>query len=169
MAIKQIWPKAFQLLKKYRYVALMLGVGIMLLLLPAGGTGEAASQSAAAAPIQQEQTLEEQLEQILSQIRGAGKVRVMLSLRTGAETLYQTDGDVSYSDSGSSEQTKAVTVTDGQRNETGLIRQINPPSYLGAVVVCQGGDDPKVQLDIVNAVSRITGLGADKISVLKMK
>ena len=62
-----------------------------------------------------------------------------------------------------------MTVTDGQRNETGLVRQVNPPSYLGAVVVCQGGDDPRVQLDIVNAVSRITGLGADRISVLKMK
>ena len=169
MAINRIWNKAYQLLKKYRYIALMLGVGVFLLLLPTGGSGGPQAQSTADTTAREEFSLEEQLEQILCQIQGAGKVRVMLSVRTGAETLYQTDGDVSYSDSGSSEQTKSVTVTDGQRNETGLIRQVNPPSYLGAVVVCQGGDDPRVQLDIVNAVSRITGLGADRISVLKMK
>ena len=169
MAINRIWNKAYQLLKKYRYIALMLGVGVFLLLLPTGGSGAPQPQSTADTTAREEFSMEEQLEQILCQIQGAGKVRVMLSVRTGAETLYQTDGDVSYSDSGSSEQTKLVTVTDGQRNETGLVRQVNPPSYLGAVVVCQGGDDPRVQLDIVNAVSRITGLGADRISVLKMK
>jgi stage III sporulation protein AG len=36
-------------------------------------------------------------------------------------------------------------------------------------VVCQGADDPVVKLLIVDAVSKVTGLGADKISVMKMK
>ena len=53
--------------------------------------------------------------------------------------------------------------------ESGLIRQINPPAYLGAIVVCQGADNNTVRLAIVEAVSRATGLGADKISVLKMR
>jgi len=40
---------------------------------------------------------------------------------------------------------------------------------MGAVIVCQGADDPQVRLSIVDAVSKVTGLGSDKISVLKMK
>ena len=39
----------------------------------------------------------------------------------------------------------------------------------GAVVVCQGADQPAVRLDVTNAVAAYTGLGSDKISVIKMK
>ena len=39
----------------------------------------------------------------------------------------------------------------------------------GAVVVCQGADLPSVRLDVTNAVAAYTGLGSDKISVIKMK
>ena len=39
----------------------------------------------------------------------------------------------------------------------------------GAVVVCQGADLPSVCLDVTNAVAAYTGLGSDKISVIKMK
>ena len=39
----------------------------------------------------------------------------------------------------------------------------------GAVVVCQGADQPYVRLDVTNAVAAYTGLGSDQISVIKMK
>ena len=39
----------------------------------------------------------------------------------------------------------------------------------GAVAVCTGGGDPKVHYLVTNAVSAYTGLGSDKITVMKMK
>ena len=60
-------------------------------------------------------------------------------------------------------------ITDSNRNETGLIHQRNPPKYQGAIILAMGADDPAVKLAIVDAVSNVTGLGADKISVLKMQ
>ena len=39
----------------------------------------------------------------------------------------------------------------------------------GAVVVCSGGDSPTVRYLVTNAVSAYTGLGSDKITVMKMK
>jgi len=42
-------------------------------------------------------------------------------------------------------------------------------SAVGAVVVCQGADLAQVRLAVTNAVSSYTGLGCDKITVLKMK
>jgi len=42
-------------------------------------------------------------------------------------------------------------------------------SEAGAVVVCTGGDDPAACYQVTNAVSAYTGLGSDKISVMKMK
>ena len=65
--------------------------------------------------------------------------------------------------------------TESQRI-AGLLRQIRGVgeaevllSGSGAVVVCQGADQPAVRLDVTNAVAAYTGLGSDKISVIKMK
>lgn len=80
--------------------------------------------------------------------------------------LYQTD---TQTDSSGSVRIDTVLVSDSNREETGLLRQIKPPVYLGAVVVCQGADSSSVRLSITEAVSKITGLGADCIVVLKMK
>ena len=39
----------------------------------------------------------------------------------------------------------------------------------GCVVVCEGADVASVRLNVTNAVAAYTGLGSDKISVMKMK
>lgn len=41
-------------------------------------------------------------------------------------------------------------------------------SEQGAAVVCDGADDARVRLAIVEAVSAYTGLGSDRIKVLEM-
>lgn len=110
-----------------------------------------------------EPTDEERLEQILCAVKGAGRVEVLLSYAAGERTVYQTD-----TDSGA-ERSDTVTVTDADRNQTGLVSQVVPPVYQGAVIVCQGAGDPTVRLAIVDAVSKYTGLGLDQISVLEMK
>ena len=38
----------------------------------------------------------------------------------------------------------------------------------GAVIVCEGADNPTVKLDILRAIGSYTGLGSDKITILKM-
>ena len=113
--------------------------------------------------------LEEDLSRILGRIQGAGDVYVMLTTTRGEELVYQTDQDISKGTDSLTQKLDTVTVSDASRNETGLVRQINPPVYMGAIIVCSGADDPKVRLAIVEAVSKVTGIGANKISVLKMK
>ena len=113
--------------------------------------------------------MEERLISILSQIQGAGKVSVMLTESAGEETVYQTDQNVSVSDSNSSTQKDTVTVTDDKRSENGLIIQVIPPKYQGALIVCQGADSASVRLAISQAVASLTGLGADRITIVKMK
>ena len=39
------------------------------------------------------------------------------------------------------------------------------PQFRGALVVCAGGDDPGVRLQVIRAVSALTGLGSDCITV----
>ena len=106
---------------------------------------------------------------LLTQIEGVGKVEVMLTIASGEETVFQTDQDISMGNDTQSTRQETVMTTDTQRNQTGLIKQINPARYLGAVIVCQGADSPSVRFAVVDAVSKATGLGSDRISVLKMK
>ena len=155
--------------KKFRYPVLIILIGILLMCIP-----KREEQPIAEAPVEQEyaqQTscVHTSLEEILSQIDGAGKVKVMLTVAQGEETLYQTDKDQSIGNGSESVRVETVIVNGQYRDEEGLVRQIIGPTYQGAIVVCQGADHAGVRLAVVEAVSSVTGLGADRISVLKMK
>lgn len=159
-----IRKQLINLVKEYKYVALILAIGILLMLLPEK------QDMPDSAPVQSsEENLQTQLEEILSQIRGVGKVRVLLTVESGEKTLYIRDEDRSESSENSQTRSEAVIITGSDRAQQGLISQVLPPNYLGAVIVCQGGDLPEVKLAVVEAVCDAVGLTADKISVLKMK
>ena len=161
-----------QFLAKYKHVLLILLVGIGLMLLPSGGKSSAQEQStptAAPEQLQQPQPLQEQLSSFLSRMEGAGRVEVLLTLATGEEPLYQPDSDRPTADRSETERQDTVIVSDSGRNETGLVCQVNPPTYLGAVVLCQGADSSAVRLAITQAVANAPGLGPHKITILKMK
>jgi len=169
MEIKEIAHKIQPFLKKYGYVVLIFLVGIVLMLIPGKTTEQENEIFAISEPAQYQQTLEDKLSAILSRVDGAGEVHVVLSIAAGEETLFQTNEDISNNEENGRKNTSTVTVADAGRNEKGLVRQVIPEIYQGAVIVCTGADDPKVKLEIVDAVSKATGLGANKISVLKMK
>ena len=73
-------------------LAVAVGVLAMLLLLlsellPSGNTQKAAASTAQTTAVSQYQTqLEQQLERLISQLQGAGRTTVMITLTTGEET-----------------------------------------------------------------------------------
>ena len=138
---------------------MVLGIGLMLL------PNQKTEMSAPMAVKTDAEDFSADLEQILTQIYGVGRVKVMLTQAEGEITVYQEDIDRSSD----SVREDTVLVSGDTRQEMGLVRQVIPPKYLGAVIVCQGGDRASVQLSVVEAVSAVTGLTTDRITVLKMK
>lgn len=161
--------RAEEFLKKYRYVMLVLLAGLVLMLLPSGEQKQEAAVPFSESTPEQERDLQASLGQILSMIEGAGKVQVLLTEATGQRTHYQTDEDISTGESSSDTRKETVVITNGSRAESGLVRQVDPPVYQGAIVICQGADSAAVRLAIVEAVANATGLSSNRISVLKMK
>lgn len=147
-------------IKKFRYFLIMLIVGVLVMLIP---DGEPVQPEVVSSEVSVQPDLEKELEDMLSQISGVGKAEVLLTESRGSETLYQTDSG--HSTSGKD----TVILTDSGRSQYGLVRQILPPVYKGAVVVCKGADSASVRLAVVDAVMRATGLSSDCITVLKMK
>lgn len=162
-SVTRKWKPYFE---KYKFVLLILAVGIFLMALPQSQNRQPVEINTTETP---QVDTSDKLEEILSQIEGVGKVRVLLTERSGAETVYQTDTDSQISGETQDLRVQTVVVTGADRAQQGLVKSVVPPVYLGAIIVCQGGDTPVVKLSVVEAVSAVTGIPADRITVLKMK
>ena len=153
--------KAAHWIGKYKYLILILLVGIGLMLIPSGNRQTEETAVQIQTPMQTA-SLADELEDILSNIKGAGKVQVMLTVKNGEQTVYQIDTPAT-------DRQDTVIITDEDRAQNGLVQQIISPTYRGAIVLCHGADNASVCLAIKEAVSKVTGLDASQISVLKMK
>ena len=160
MDIAVLREKTGKWIGKYKYFALILLLGIALMVIPGSNKRNTVASPTTKSVV--ETSLDEQLEQILTNIKGVGRVQVMLTVKTGEQTVYQTDKP-------SAEREDTVIISGSDRTQSGLIQQIISPTYRGAIVLCQGADSPSVCLAVKEAVSKVTGLDASQISVLKMK
>lgn len=165
------WPKLAQKWKegvhRYQYVLLVMAAGLLLLLLPTSGRESRAAardqaQDQSGGELIQLEQLEEKLSDSLSEIRGAGKVRVVLTLNSSSRQVLAQNVE-RRGEEGSSVST--VTVGRGSGSQEVVALQTLSPQFRGALVVCSGGADPQVRLQITQAVAALTGLGADRISI----
>lgn len=165
MDISELKSWLLDAIKKYKVIILFLCIGLVLITLPTGNK-EKENDLPDTHPLETTAISQDDLASKLSKIDGAGRVEVLLSVEYSSQNDYQMNTDSSTS---SGNRSNTVTVSDAQRNESGLVRKTCAPIYRGAIVICEGADDPSVRYSVVNAVSNITGLRSDKISVLKMK
>ena len=159
-------------LKKYKYAVLVLLLGIALMLLPFGKKEETTETEVQVETLSDEayaQALEQRLEDMLCQVSGAGQVRVMLTLQTGSRTEYQTDTQISDSETQSQEERKTVILSEGSAYDKAAVSAVQYPRFQGALILCQGADQSTVRLSLVNAVAALTGLSSGQITVIKMK
>ena len=158
-----VWKR---LIGRYKYILLAILAGVLILMLPDGGSGtkEVTTQEMSFAG--DELGIEERrMESLLSRIKNAGHVRVMLTLRESRKRILAYDRKTN----GEQSQYDTVVVSKGAGVQQPVVLQETGPTYQGAVVVCEGGDDPRVKLEIMNAVRSLTGLSADRICICKSK
>ena len=160
---RTIWEKVGSY--KYTILILLLGVGLMLIPKQTPQTEE----TAAPQPQMQQDDLEKRLEEFLQHLDGAGEVKVLLTLAEGTAYEYQSDLQETTDETRKQLQSETVLAERGSGQEEPVLLRSRYPVYRGAVVLCSGADSAAVRLDVVNAVSSVTGLGSDKISVIKMK
>ncbi|MGI6620070.1 MAG: hypothetical protein ACOX35_01275 [Bacillota bacterium] len=128
-----------------------------------------------------QEALTSQLEQVISAIQGAGRVRVSITLERGHETVYAANTSVSrntQSESTPQGQTRqTVTETETSQAVTGrglgsndslLPETVLPPRISGCVVVAEGARDPAVKTNIYRAVQVLLDIPIYKIEVLPM-
>lgn len=136
---------------RYRYAAAVFLFGVLLMLLPQCGDHSAATETEAEAKADAVSArvfvpeAETRLQDALRHIEGIGEVEVLLSLKNCTGSVLTKAGDY------------------GSAAE----RDVICPDYLGAVIICSGADRGDVALAVTRAVQAYTGLGSDKITVIK--
>ena len=124
-------------------------------------------------------SLEQRLINVLSKIRGAGRVDVLVTYETNGEivtaTVRQTDEDVRNADgtSGSETSRSVHEVTEPATIETGhghepIVLYEKQPVIRGVIVVAEGASDFSVRQKLQAAVHVATGIPIDRIEVLEM-
>lgn len=165
--------KVTAVLGKYKYVLLVALVGAALLAWPAGEPEKAfttaGTSAGAVEDLFQVEQMERKLEKALSQVEGAGDVTVVLTLEGGPRQVLAQDGSATEEGGRTSRETSTLLLSKGSGYQEPAVLQELGPVYQGALVVCTGGDDPQVKLALYEAVSALTGLRADKISICKGK
>jgi len=128
-----------------------------------------------------ERALEEELEEFLSLVAGAGRVRVMISAMGDRETVFAVDASSSRShiieedaQGGTRDQRQytnqeqTVIITDRSGVDHPLILREISPRAEGIVIIAEGGDDPLVRDALTRAAMAVLGIEAHRIQVLAM-
>jgi len=122
---------------------------------------------------------EKRLEQILSEIEGAGTVKVMVTWNSDGEVVHAynvTEESTVREEQDGSERTgktderklqRELAFMDGSNGRVPVVTQKIRPDVKGVVVVADGAGSTAVRQDIINAVEALLGIPRHRIQVLK--
>lgn len=167
----------------------LVGVLLLVIALPSGtkekdsrsnetGAGEAAGTQA------EEQDyaryLERRLEETLSQLDGAGNVRVMVTLQSSAQKIVEKDTQgerdaITEEDSqggrrtseNTSHQETTVYGGMGDKSQEPYVSKELTPRVEGVVVLAEGGENALVKRNITEAIQALFGIDTHKIRIMK--
>ncbi len=122
-------------------------------------------------------TLEAKLENILSSIKGVGKVNVMISYTNSLEKIPLCDTKevttiTEESDSsGGERKTKEISneyniiFEESNNSKNAVIKQSIMPEIIGVIVTAEGAENNVIKENILNAVIAVTNVPSHKIQV----
>ncbi|WP_283607583.1 stage III sporulation protein AG [Faecalispora anaeroviscerum] len=175
----------------WRKVILVLGfVGIALIFL--SGLFQNRDAKATNAKAEEEPTkttaqvytqqVEKSLTELIANINGAGSVKVLVTLERNTQYVYATEEKKTTqttqdqaanatvkNQENDSRETKYILVKGSDGSQQALAVTEVEPIVKGVVVVCEGGNQPAVQKDIIDAVTTALNLSSARVCVIKAK
>lgn len=175
----------------WRKIILILGfAGIAMIFL--SGFFQNRDARATNAPAQDEPTkttaqaysqqVEKSLTELIGSINGAGSVKVLVTLERNTQYVYATEEKKTSQNTqdqaanatvknqaNDSRETKYILVKGADGSQQALAVTEVEPIVKGVVVVCEGGNQPAVQKDIIDAVTTALNLSSARVCVIKAK
>lgn len=113
--------------------------------------------------------INKELEKILSEVDGAGRVKVLINYNQSGEKIlaYDMESNINEKESGKENNSKSEVVYDG--NKMPVILKEYMPKVEGVIIVAQGGNTENVKKQLIAGTVALLGIDEHKIEVLKMK
>lgn len=123
--------------------------------------------------------LEQKLERILSQIKGVGKVKVMITLEdttekipainstTNSEKTNEKDSQGGTRETIREDSSEEVVIK-GNDGSVIIIKEVKP-KVKGAIVVAEGAEDAQVKEKLYQAVKTVLDLSGNKVEIYSSK
>ena len=165
--------------KKSNKLLVFLGLAGMLLLMvseliPQGNDTSGKDSNSEFDYRTYESSLENRLTSLLSEIEGAGNVKVMVTLEGGSEYIYAVNENVeNVSTSNSSGDKNDKNSLDNEfvlldNGKEALLQNYTLPQIRGVAIICEGAEDVSIEKRVTEAAAVVLGLSTNKISVTKM-
>ena len=125
-------------------------------------------------------SLEEKLENILQNIEGVGKVKVLLTYSESSKTLAMYNEDSTKNDTEETDTSGGNRkITQSSNKKEVIYQEINgkkvpvtqsiiEPKIEGAIITAAGAKNSRTKENIIQAVEAATGLATHKIQVFEM-
>ena len=147
--------KAFSYKYKYPLIVFVLGIIIVIF----SGNDTENIEIISDADMDRVHVMEMQIKNALEKIEGVGKTEVILSLKSSEQNIYAKEGD----------EKAEIVIVNENGTQKALVECTESPVFKGALIVCDGGDNSKVRLEITEAVKALTGISSQNIIITKMK
>ena len=190
---KLYWMSKLKKPKKEQLVVLLLfGVLLVVIALPtttgtmgadkkdADISGTQGAAGTDTATLTYEEQLEKRLSAILSQVAGAGRVEVMVTLESRGERIVEKDTpesrkSVEETDSSGGSRTtdeqdwgeETVYYEDGSGGKSPYVVKELEPNIEGVLVLAEGGDSAVVKQELLEAVQALFPIEAHKVKIMK--
>ena len=192
---KLYWMSKLKKPKKEQLVVLLLfGVLLVVIALPtttgtmgadkkdADISGTQGAAGTDTATLSYEEQLEKRLSAILSQVAGAGRVEVMVTLESRGERIVEKDTpesrkSVEETDSSGGSRTtdeqdwgeETVYYEDGSGGKSPYVVKELEPNIEGVLVLAEGGDSAVVKQELLEAVQALFPIEAHKVKIMKLE
>lgn len=188
-------PQSYELVKNYiikwisqkkrgQTVVILAAIGLIFITLPNFLKKEPPTQACTASTKpnsdEKREKLQQNLENIVSEIEGSGKSRVLITFASTAETIYATEekknkeasedksgGEITRKKESNDCEKKYITIKDSQGTEHALAVTELEPKVKGVIVICPGGDNPIVKNRITEAVTTALSITSKHVCITK--
>ncbi|MEH2956683.1 stage III sporulation protein AG [Candidatus Merdisoma sp. JLR.KK006] len=129
-----------------------------------------------------ERQQEQRLKEVLEKVEGVGRVDVMITLRASAQKVVEKDAPSrsqrveetdSQGGSRTTEENEKEEATVYEEGEDGIrtpyVIQELEPAVEGVIVIAEGGGNPTVKQNILEAIQALFPVEAHKIKIMKME
>ena len=150
--------------KKEYFLIIILTVVVIAIFLSGQGLNFTFFDKAESSDKSYVSNLQNSLKNILSDVDGAGKINVLITV-DGSEEEVVLKNVETVVENGVKTAVESIVLVAGKP----YVVKVNNPKVLGVVVVCEGADALEVKLKIIEIVTTTLKVDADSVRIIKMK